>query len=912
MRQSAEVFSGISLPKLPILDMVPALIEALEGDADTFIVQAAPGAGKTTVLPLLALKLSAFDKRKIIVLEPRRLAAKAAAERMSTLLGEKVGETVGYRVRMESKIGPNTRLEVMTEGLFLRRLQSDPELEGVGLVIFDEMHERHLDGDLALALSLQSRDIFAGSKPFKILMMSATLQSEQLQKHFSNAPLLQSEGRQFPVDVEYRSDLNLLGLRQREMAQNVSRAVAIALNKTNGSILVFLPGQAEIKFCLKYLQEKFIEANDSNFEKVDIAPLFGDLRLEEQFEAIKPAPGDRRKIVLSTDIAESSLTIEGVTAVVDGGLKRTSAFDPNTGMNRLVTERCSKASTKQRAGRAGRTQNGYCLRLWGEGEQHSLSEHGQAEILRADLSSLCLQVATWGAEYLDELEWLDTPPVAHAWQASDTLRSLGALRRHNETEDRRCFPRLLTSHHGESLVRLPMHPRLAHMLMSLPWPSSNAADSKLDAISQLAALLIEKDPLSRQETSGDIEFRLRWLNREIHSNFNTGSRQRILRSAKQMAKQVETMQIKKASPTNVDVKLQDNSMAAKLSALQSEGDSGFSSELVSAYLLLAYPDRLAKRIRLNSDGQAIYQLSNGRQAVLAAEDAMCREEFIVAIQLGGRKGQQYDRIYLASRVSLTTAVSVCENNLINKTYIKWDKQEGRFIAQKQTFVSALMVAKEPLKNVEPEQKISALLEYVKNHYLSCLNIDDQVQQLTARINNMSTLAPDRLSLQIQWPDVLEQLAPIIGPQLLKATKLADLKAIDIKSALTALLSWEEKQYLDAQLPTSLVVASGEKKPIEYTAGSAVLAVKLQEMFGCHQSPSLLNGKLPISIHLLSPAKRPLAVTQDLQSFWQNAYQEVKKEMKGRYPKHPWPDNPLEATATSKTKAAFARNKDQKK
>ncbi|MBB6523096.1 ATP-dependent helicase HrpB [Pseudoteredinibacter isoporae] len=882
MSVASECLAELSLPDLPILDLLPELTEAFESAADTLILQAAPGAGKTTVLPLLALKLDVFKEQKIIVLEPRRLATKAAAERMSALLGEPVGQTVGYRVRMESRVSKRTRIEVMTEGLFLRRLQNDPELEGVALVIFDEMHERHLDGDLALALTLQSRDIFREESPLKILLMSATLQSEQLKVCFPDAPLVRSEGRQYPVEVEYQGQLSLFGCYRQEMADRLKKALHIALKKMPGSVLIFLPGQGEIKFCLEYLQEQFAQWEDETNNKLFFSPLYGDLPLEKQFEAISPAKDGLRKVVLATDIAESSLTIEGVTVVIDGGLKRRSAFDPNTGMNRLLTERCSKASSKQRAGRAGRVQDGYCLRLWSQTEQESLADHGQAEILRADLSPLCLQAAAWGAECLDELQWLDVPPVANTRQACDLLESLGAFHASQGHATRGHFPSMQISKHGELLLQLPMHPRLAHML--------SLASGNQDLATKIAALLVEKDPLGQHAGSCDIELRLQWLAGESDSKHNQGARHRIRSSVKQMTQQLRQQE----------------------AALDSNEEEPRAVSSVAGLLLLAYPDRLAKRLRQHSDGQYIYQLSNGRQATLDASDPLSREEFLLAAQIGGRKGQQYDRIHLAAAADRASIEASCKAQFKTQAYINWDKQEGRFLAEERVYLGRLLLEKKALKSVEPDVKSSALMNYIRENHQDCLVIDKNCQQLIERINWLHRLEIDKNHLHIQWPDILDRLEGVLAPELARINKLAELKNLNLKNSILALLSWEEQQYLDKHLPVSISVPSGAQKSLDYQSESAVLAVKLQEMFGCSESPKLLNGKLPISLQLLSPAGRPLAVTQDLSSFWQNAYQDVKKEMKGRYPKHPWPDDPLQAPATSKTKAALARSGERSK
>ncbi|WP_299975794.1 ATP-dependent helicase HrpB [uncultured Pseudoteredinibacter sp.] len=873
----SSLLANISLPNLPIIDLLDELAKALDGQQDTLILQAAPGAGKTTVLPLLALAMPSLAQQKIILLEPRRLAAKAAAERMANLLGEAVGKTVGYRVRMESRVSQETRLEVMTEGLFIRRLQQDPELKDVGLLIFDELHERHLDGDLALALALQSREIFRDEQPLKMLLMSATLQSEQLQESFPGAPLITSEGRQYPVSIDYLPELSIYGKSRRELCEAIFRAIKIALLKHEGSILLFLPGQGEIQSCLQYLEEQYQAGAIGDQSTLKFVPLYGELALEKQFQAIAPAKNGERKIVLATDIAESSLTIEDVSIVIDGGLKRSSAFDPNTGMNRLLTERSSKANCKQRAGRAGRTKAGFCLRLWSESDQQGLAEHGQAEILRADLSSLCLQSAAWGAESLDELHWLDQPPVANAWQAHDLLYSLQAIEHSKGTSASAQQPNFAISSHGEGLAKLPLHPRLAHMISI----SREHAIAEENLAEKLAALLLEKDPLSTQAHSCDIGLRLQWLKEKTQQK--AAIRKRVNASVQQLRKQ----ELQKA----------DNIEPSCKTTLD-----------VMELLLLAYPDRLAKRIRETDNAEVVYHLSNGRQAILDAADPLAREQFLVVAQVGGRKGKQYDRIYLAAAADQEHLLTYCANKLRLEHFIDWDKRLGRFIAQERHYFGKLLLNSKPIHKLDPEIKVQALLRYIKQHYGSCLSLSDEAKQLSARINILNKNEPGKMPFAVSWPGILDRIAPVLETQLARIDKLSQLEALDIAAALKATIDWEQQQYLDRHLPSKIKVASGSLKEINYLNGEPELSVKLQEMFGAKQAPTLLNGRLAIKLQLLSPAGRALALTNDLESFWENAYQDVKKEMRGRYPKHPWPDNPMAAIATAKTKASLAREK----
>jgi len=863
----SRVFRNLDLP---IKQVLPELITALN-TGDELVLEAPPGAGKTTCVPLALLGQTWLGEQKILLLEPRRLAARAAAERMAQLLGEKVGETVGYRVRLDSKVGPRTKIEVVTEGILTRMLQSDPSLEGVGLVIFDEFHERSLDGDLGLALALQSRELFADLResPLKLLLMSATLDGASLSELLAGAPVLSSQGRMFPVKTIYGTPYQY----GERIAERVTTTVRHALAEQSGSLLVFLPGQGEIRQVQQRLNAWLSDQPDG--DNIYLTPLFGDLSLADQRRAIEPCVEGQRKIVLATNIAETSLTIDGVSVVIDSGLCRQASFDPSTGMARLGTQRVSKASATQRAGRAGRLEPGVCYRLWSETQQDELAAFSPAEIKQADLAPLALQLLQWGVSDPAELAWLDAPAAAPYQQALTLLQQLGAVTHRDE--------RWSLTAHGETMARLPTHPRLAHMILMAQ--SAGLAQQACE----LAALLGERDLLFN--AGADLHQRLDLL-RGVRRAERTqvGAIARIKQLKKQFSRLLPS------SVANIKVTQVSDPQAHKWTGL---------------LLAWAYPDRIAGQ---RSRGSADYLLSNGRAAALREHDALSKHRWLAIGQLGGQKGGRQDHIYLAAAIDESLFEHYLLDSISRETVVAWDEQSEKLIAERRSNIGRLTIAKQRLPDISAEQRATALLGLVRKRGLGLLSWPAETQQWRARIQLLRALDGEALddsqrtgnSIGSRWPDLsdtglLNHLEEWLLPYLDKVTKLSHFKQLDTQDMLNTLLPWPLPSELNEQAPLRIRVPSGSNITVDYSQNPPVLAVKLQEMFGCEHTPRIALGRLKLLVHLLSPAQRPLQVTQDLAGFWRGSYHDVKKEMKGRYPKHPWPDNPLEAIATGKVK-----------
>jgi len=830
-------------------------------ERDEVVLEAPPGAGKTTIVPLALIDEPWLAGRKILMLEPRRIATRAAAYRMASLRGESPGETVGYRMRLESKTSRHTRIEVITEGILTRMLQQDPALEGVGLVIFDEFHERNLDSDLALALCLQGRTLFADAagdsqNPLKILVMSATLDSDALSKALAHAPLVKSEGRAYPVDIIYGRAWQA---RERIVDRVVATIRQALTENPDSSVLAFLPGQGEIQRCNDALGEWILERK---IRGVHLRPLFGNLSMEEQQHAIAPLSGKQageQKVVLATNIAETSLTIEGVDVVVDSGLAREARFDPSTGMTGLHTVRISNASSQQRAGRAGRTRPGKCYRLWSAAQQQQLGAHAAPEILSADLAPLALQLLQWGVDDPSELTWLDAPPRGPWQQAIDLLESLGAIERKSGS--------CILSAHGDAMSALPVHPRLAHLLLC------GAASGCSRPAALLASLLSDRDPMSQE--GPDISQRLDILTQEARCP----SRYRGWAArTRQLAGQFEQQ-------------------LGKLKTSRSVSGFLLTGEQMPGYLLAcAYPDRIARR--RHSGG---YQLANGRSANLVGEHHLGKNRWLAVAEVSGMVGGKGDVIRSAAALDEALFSSALQDMVSDETVAQWDKQSNRFIAEEQHRVGALVLSRKSLDKVPAEAKRAALIEYLRDQDLRPLPWSSEHRQWCARVCLLGTVSGEQ-----GWPDVSQQalLATLddwLGPYLDKVKLLQDFKKLDLSAILHALLPWEQQQRLKELAPPRLQVPSGSSIAIDYTQSPPVLAVKLQEMFGCEQTPTVANGKVALLVHLLSPAGRPLQITQDLAGFWRSSYHDVKKEMKGRYPKHPWPDDPLVAIPTRKTR-----------
>ena len=837
---------------LPIDEVLPALREALTTRHEA-VLEAPPGAGKTTRVPLALLNEPWLAGQTILMLEPRRLAARAAAERLASELGEKVGETVGYRIRLDSKVGPNTRIEVVTEGILTRRLQEDPALEGVGLLIFDEYHERSLDADLALALSLNGRELFRDEQPLKILLMSATLEGERLASLLNDAPILRSEGRMYPVAMRWGRPFQPGEFIEPRLVQTVLEA----LNDETGSLLVFLPGQAEIRRVHQQLADALGERST-----VLLCPLHGELDLAAQRAAIDPAPAGQRKVVLATNIAETSLTIDGVRVVIDAGLARVPRFDPGSGMTRLDTQRISRASATQRAGRAGRLEPGVCYRLWSQDQHEQLAAYASAEILSADLAGLALQLGRWGVTP-GQLVWLDVPPAAAYAQAQDLLERLGALQGSSPQDWQ-------LTRHGQAMAELPAHPRIAHLL--LRGQALGLANMACD----VAALLGERDIL--RGAGADLHSRLVLLSGEERA---ARGAQGGVQRARQLARQYRGYLRGKPEQPVPDPQ---------------------HPRWLGALLALAYPDRVAQQRRA---GGAEYRLANGRAALFAEADSLMKQGWLVVADLGSRQGQREERIYLAADFDPALFDSVLAEQVRCVDQLDWDEREGVLRAERQRKVGELVLSREPLTGLDEAARSQALVNLVRRKGLELLPWTPELRQWQARVALLRQLDLDQQG-DSSWPDVsdgalLKSLEHWLMPYLGRVSRLSHFANLDLSSIVHNLLPWPLPQRLDEQAPHHLSVPSGSSIRLDYSEQPPILAVRLQELFGLAETPRIAGGRQVVKLHLLSPARRPVQVTQDLANFWRSTYAEVKKDLKGRYPKHYWPDDPLVAEATARAK-----------
>lgn len=798
----------------PVDQIIPQLSAAL-GNGPAALLVAEPGAGKTTRVPLKLLDAPWLKGQKIVMLEPRRLAARNAAHRMAETLGEEVGGTVGYTVRLERRVSAKTRIEVVTEGILTRRLQQDPELAGTGLVIFDEFHERSLDADLGLALTL---DIQRGLRDdLRILVMSATLDAARVAAHLGDAPVIDAPGRVFPVETRH------LDKAQRQtISADAVRAVHRALDETDTSILVFLPGEAEIRRTEDALNSSGLPRNTV------VRPLYGAMSFAEQDAAIRPSPPGERKVVLATTIAETSLTIDGIGAVIDTGFKRVPRFDPASGMTALETVRVSLASADQRRGRAGRLGPGVGYRLWPEAESRALKPHDEPEIFVADLAPLVLELAAWGVTEPKSLPWLDPPPAAPFAQAQDLLKRLEALDAENK----------ITAM-GKQMVRLPLHPRLAHMVVK--GASALAAD--------LAAMLSERDGLPR-DAGTDITSRL--------AHLRGGARDRIRQSAKQIR---------------------------QIAGIKDE-DSDVSAGVLVAF---AFPDRIAQR----RGGDRRYRLSGGGGAVLPEHDALVTQDFLAVATTDGAAGDQ--KIFLAAPLSLKEIEEHFRDQIESRDGVFWDSRAKAVSAAKSRRLGALVLEEKPSTNADPTLIAEAMTEGVREMGLASLPWTEGAKILRARAMFLRRLFPEE-----GWPDLSDEallatLSDWLTPYLAGISRKAHLDRLDMHQIIQSLIPHELARRMDRLAPVRIEVPSGADVRIDYeTEGDPVLRVRLQEMFGLAKTPAIAEGRSPLRIELLSPAGRPLAVTQSLETFWTNGYPGVRSDMRGRYPKHAWPEDPLNA------------------
>jgi len=853
----------VAAADLPVVSLLDDLKSQL-ARADELVLQAPPGAGKTTLVPLALLDEPWLAGRRILLLEPRRIAAQAAAARMAELLGEAVGQTVGYRIRLDSCVSEQTRIEVITEGILTRRLQGDPGLEEVGLVIFDEFHERNLDSDLCLALALQGRAHFREGAPLKLLVMSATLDGESVAQLLGGAPMLTSAGRQHPVETRFGPAHEL----RDPIEPRVVGAVQAALAEGSGSLLVFLPGQREINRVARDLAA--LLARSGNAE-VLLAPLYGGLSLRRQRQAIEPAPPGQRKVVLATNVAETSLTIEGIDTVIDSGLVREGVFDPATGVTRLATRRISRSSAAQREGRAGRLGPGRCCRLWSEEQHRRLVARPDPEILHADLAPLALQLLAWGVEEPSDLAWLDPPPAAAYAQALSVLELCGAIYRNRDGRYR-------VTPQGVRLAQMPMHPRLGHMLLV-------GCDIRaLENACLLAALLSERNPLAGR--GADLAQALAVLmGEERLAPELDGWFRRVWAQARRFAR----------------LGLGDEAPPTGRTAVAIPQDT-----ILGVLLASAWPDRIA-RLRTGGDGTR-YLMSNGRAAELPPGDALAGRQWLAVAEIGSQVGDAVDRIYSAAALDPQAFQGVLLPLVAEEDRVEWDYRSDQFIARRCRRVGAVELSSEPLSEVPAAARGEALLGMVRKRGLGILPWPPRLQQWRSRVmllHRLQAQAPGN-----PWPDLsdealLDTLEQWLLPWLDEVRRLEDFQALDLKAILQALLPWPLPLELERLAPERLAVPSGSSIPIDYSQDPPVLAVKLQEMFGCEETPTVAGGRVMLLVHLLSPAQRPLQVTSDLASFWRNGYPEVRREMKGRYPKHPWPEDPLQATPTRHTKQRLA-------
>lgn len=843
-----------TLPALPVMEAVPDLQRALS-DAGRAVLAAPPGSGKTTLVPLTLFEQPWLRGKKILMLEPRRVAARAAAARMAYLLGEPVGQTVGYQIRFEKKTSAATRIEVITEGLLTRRLQADPELPGVGLVIFDEFHERSLDADLGLALTLDAR---ANLNPdLRVLVMSATLDTQRVaqlldrgsgesvipaedwpgssDKDVFKTPVIESGGKLFPVDVRYKA------VPSGEFNDvSVANGVLAALAETEGDILAFLPGGREIRHAQRRLEERLAG-------RVRVLPLYGELTSAEQDAALNPTHDGIRKVILATNIAQTSLTVEGVNTVVDGGLVRVARFDLGSGANRLDTQRVSRASADQRAGRAGRLGPGVCYRLWSRDQQATLPAHDTPEILATDLTRFALELSSWGVDDAASLSLLD-PPAPVSWRyARELLSELGALDERGK----------ITAH-GRELARLPTNPRRAHMLLL-------AREQQLAELAAWTAALLDE----REGGAGA-----------------------------DLAEGLEAVLSRRADPQLVRRVTESAKQISRMLGEQASNGARLTSHEVARVVSWAYPERIARR----RGGQAgIYLCEDGGEARIHEKDALAQSEWLAIAHWDPGPPR---KVRLAAALSADEVMRDHAGRIKLVADVRWDAQTEIVVAEQQKRLGAIVLERRPIRDSQADAIRGAMITGIRNLGLQALPWTDSARQWQARVASLHAWRPD----DGLWPDVsdgalLATLEDWLGPYLDGISRRDHLPRLNLMDILNGQLDYAAQQKLSRLAPTHLEVPSGSHIGLEYSADGAppVLAVKLQELFGLAQTPAVNDGRNRVLIHMLSPGQKPVAITQDLAGFWARGYADVKKDMKGRYPRHPWPDDPLTAPASRRAK-----------
>ncbi|HCE4998269.1 ATP-dependent helicase HrpB [Vibrio parahaemolyticus] len=816
------------MSQLPIEAVMPQLLTAVKHQHQV-ILKAAPGAGKSTYFPLQLIQNQVVTG-KVIMLEPRRLAARNIARYLAEQLGEQVGQRVGYRVRGETKVSASTQLEIVTEGVMTRMIQNDPELDGVDLLIFDEFHERSIHADTALALSLEVQDALRDD--LKLVVMSATLDQEALQSLLPEACYIESEGRSFAVETRY-APLTANDHLSTVMAKNIESL----MNKESGSLLAFLPGVAAIK----QVQERLSHLPDD----VEVCPLYGQLSFTEQQKAISPAKKGKRKVVLATNIAETSLTIEGIRLVVDSGLERVARFDLKNGLTRLEQTRIAQSSAIQRAGRAGRIEEGICVRLYSESQLKQQPQVPQPEILHSDLASLVMELAFWGTTDIHELKWLDIPSAAALQQAKQLLFSLGLITEQGQ----------LTAE-GKQAHDLGVEPRAAAMLIK-----SQSHSDKMVNVALAAVALIEEPERNVTNIAHSLH---RWL---------SGSHPKqslLLKRAQSLAHKLDTT----FSLREVD------------------------EDALPLVLSLAFPDRIAQQ-RANQFGR--FALANGHGAECRPDDMLGGCEYLVAIDLM-RSHSNSSQIHLACELDVNILQTTFDSLFSTKEVVDWDEKKGRLVAEKQRKLGQLVIERVSLPNPGKEKMTQALLTYVRRQGLSSLNWTPAAESLLERIRCAVDWLPEQAWPMFDEASLLDSLDEWLEPYMTSVASVKDLSKINLVEALNARLGWPLNQHLDEWLPEHYQLPTGTKKRIRYQHGhEPVLSVRMQEVFGESTSPTVALGRKRLVLELLSPAQRPLQVTSDLAAFWNGSYKDVQKEMKGRYPKHVWPDDPANHVATTKTK-----------
>lgn len=816
----------------PVLSILSEVKEKLS-TRRIVILEAPPGAGKSTVLPLHLLEESWLGDRKMILLEPRRLAARSVAMRMAELHGETVGQTVGYKVRFDHRVSNATRIEVVTEGILTRYIQNDNALDGVGLLIFDEFHERSLHADLALAFSLQVQQVLRDD--LRILIMSATLDGEGLSA-ILGAPVIRSSGRQHPVAIHYWS------MENAPIPVQAAKGIRKALKETQGDVLTFLPGAGEIRRAADLLEKEHLP--------VVVCPLYGDMNFQSQQQAIMPDAQGRRKVVLATSIAETSLTIEGVSVVVDCGYARVPRFDARSGFTRLETVRVTRDAADQRAGRAGRLGPGSCYRLWSAATQLNLLPARSPEILEADLAALMLELAEWNVQDISELTWVTPPPAGAVNQARSLLQALGAL------EDNRITAR------GKKMLRLPTHPRIAHMLLAAA-ETGDAAPGALALAVDVAALLEERDPVGA-DRSADLALRVELLRR-----WRGGER---VDADRHLLERIERLARSWRELFNIGV---DNSVV-------SDRETG-------RCLMAAYPERVARQVDKNGER---YKMTNGRTARLPDHDPLQREPWLAIAHVD--PGRAEGKIFLAAALDEQDLLPLT----VEREVVTWDDEREMVIATLERCMGNVVVSSRPISVIPPEERFRVLAEVIREKGLAFIGWGDAQRSWQARVASLRHWRPSE-----DWPDVsepalLKNLDSWLRPFLDNLYKRSEFAKLDFDVILNTILPWSLNTELSRLAPSRLPVPSGSMIRLQYFVDGRppVMEVRLQEVFGMLETPAVNEGRNKVVMHLLSPGYKPVQVTQDLKSFWSNTYAEVRKELRSRYPKHSWPEDPWNAQA----------------